>query len=106
MLCDEPGYFNPTICYGTQGEFQMLKRIIFFLLTNLAVLVTFNIILAVMGGMFGVRIDPNTYGGLLFFCLIYGLLGSFVSLWLSKWTALHLTDGRVISTPQTEEENQ
>lgn len=82
----------------------MLKRIIFFLLTNLAVLVTFNIILAVMGGMFGVRIDPNTYGGLLFFCLIYGLLGSFVSLWLSKWTALHLTDGRVISTPQTEEE--
>lgn len=82
----------------------MLKRIIFFLLTNLAVLVTFNIILAVMGGMFGVRIDPNTYGGLLFFCLIYGLLGSFVSLWLSKWTALYLTDGRVISTPQTEEE--
>lgn len=82
----------------------MLKRIVFFLLTNLAVLVTFNIILAVVEGIFGVRIDPSTYGGLLFFCLIYGLLGSFVSLWLSRWTALHLTGGRVISTPQTEEE--
>lgn len=82
----------------------MLKRVVFFLLTNLAVLVTFNIILAVVGSIFGVRIDPNTYGGLLFFCLIYGLLGSFVSLWLSRWTALHLTGGRLISIPQTEEE--
>ena len=27
-----------------------------------------------------------------------------MSLWLSRWTALHLTGGRVISTPQTEEE--
>ena len=68
----------------------LFKRIGFFILTNILIMVTISIILNVLGigsyvNEFGLSV-PN----LLAFCLIWGMAGAFISLLLSrqmaKWT--------------------
>jgi heat shock protein HtpX len=71
-----------------------MKRILLFVATNLAIMVTLSIILSVLG------IDG--YGGLqgqLLFCLIWGMGGAFISLQMSRFIAkqamgVQLVDGR------------
>ncbi|WP_296281659.1 protease HtpX [uncultured Acinetobacter sp.] len=67
-----------------------------FLLTNLAVLVVAGIILSLLGvgsyhGAGGLNL-----GNLMVFCLVFGMAGSFVSLFLSKWMALKTTGTELI----------
>lgn len=65
----------------------MLKRIWLFLLTNIAILVVFSIIVYILS-LFGINITPNWwYVSLLIFCAIFWFLGSFISLAISKWMA-------------------
>ncbi len=65
----------------------MLKRIWLFLLTNIAILFVFNIVLYVLS-LFGINITPDWgYASLLIFCAIFWFLGSFISLAMSKWMA-------------------
>ena len=82
----------------------MFKRIILFLLTNLAIVLLLNITLR----LFGVdRIfDQNgiNYTGLLILSLVIGFGGSFISLAMSKWSAKWMTKARVISQPANEME--
>ena len=73
-----------------------MMRIGLFLLTNLAVLVVAGLILSLLGvgsyhGAGGLNL-----GNLLVFCLVFGMAGSFVSLFLSKWMALKTTGTELI----------
>lgn len=71
-------------------------RIGLFLLTNLAVLVVAGLILSVLGvgsyhGAGGLKIT-----NLLVFCFVFGMVGSFVSLFMSKWMAKKTTGTELI----------
>jgi heat shock protein HtpX len=73
-----------------------LKRWTLFILTNIAVVVTISIILTLLGvrGYF----DQNgiNFNSLLVFCLVWGMVGSFISLQLSRWMAKTMMGVRVI----------
>jgi heat shock protein HtpX len=76
-----------------------MKRILLFVLTNLAIMVTVSIVLSVLG-VGGYRTAAGLdYGALAVFCLVWGMVGSFISLLLSRWMAkramgVELVDGR------------
>ena len=76
-----------------------MKRVILFVLTNLAVVVTINILLTVLSAL-GVlpRFDQGSLTGLMAFCFLWGMVGSFISLQMSRFMAkramgLRLIDG-------------
>lgn len=75
-----------------------MMRIGLFLLTNLAVMFVFSIILNIFG------VDAQSVLGLLIFAAVFGFGGSLISLMLSKSMALRAVGGRVITEPQTETE--
>jgi heat shock protein HtpX len=75
-----------------------MKRIALFLLTNIAVLVLLSLTLRLLGverilDEQGIDLE---YGSLLVFAAVFGMGGSFISLAISKWTALRLTGAQVI----------
>lgn len=61
-----------------------MKRIALFLITNLLVVVTINILIGIISTFFGISIHPGTYSGLLIFSALMGTGGAFISLLLSK----------------------
>jgi heat shock protein HtpX len=65
----------------------MFKRIGLFLLTNLLVVVTISILLRVLGADRWVGQYGLDYGKLAIFCLVWGMVGSFISLLISKFMA-------------------
>jgi heat shock protein HtpX len=77
----------------------ILKRISFFLLVNILVMVTINITLNILSLAFGIQLDPSTYSGLILFCGAFGMGGAFISLFLSKFLA-KMTMGVKILDPQ------
>jgi heat shock protein HtpX len=79
----------------------MIKRLVLFLATNIAVLLVLSISLRVLGidsllDQQGVDLDLNA---LLIFSAIIGFSGSLISLAISKFTAKHLTGAQVIQRP-------
>ncbi|MFC0180221.1 protease HtpX [Thorsellia kenyensis] len=74
-------------------------RIGLFLLTNLAVMVLFGIILSITG------ISSSSTSGLLIMAVLFGFAGSIISLLLSKTIALKTMGARVISNPSNEMES-
>jgi heat shock protein HtpX len=83
----------------------MGKRILLFLTTNILVILTINIVLSVLGvGSYltGTGLD---YTQLLIFCSIWGMVGSFISLSISKFMAKKTMGLKIIdpmSNNQTE----
>ena len=71
-------------------------RIILFLLTNLAVMLIFSLILSLTG------IQSNNIYGLLIISGLFGFSGSILSLILSKWIALRSVNGEIIIHPRNE----
>jgi heat shock protein HtpX len=72
----------------------MAKRIVLFLITNLAVVATISIILAFLGVRPGGGLES-----LAIFSLVWGMGGAFISLQMSRWlakraTGVQLIDGR------------
>lgn len=66
----------------------LLKRIWFFLLTNIAVLALFAVVMAILQLFFpDIKNMGGGYGGMLIYAAIFGFLGSFFSLWISRWMA-------------------
>lgn len=67
-----------------------LRRIGFFLLLNVTVVMTISVITSLLGLGPTITASGMNYGSLIAFCLIYGFIGSFISLLLSrpmaKWT--------------------
>ncbi|MFS1539700.1 MAG: protease HtpX [Candidatus Phlomobacter fragariae] len=76
-----------------------MMRIALFLLTNLAVMFVFGIILSLTG------IQGQSVPGLMIMAGLFGFGGSFVSLLISKWMALRSVGGQVIESPTTETEH-
>jgi heat shock protein HtpX len=66
----------------------MAKRILLFLATNFAILVVVGGIMAVLQNVGVVpALDVGYFAGLFGLCLLYGMVGSFISLALSRWVA-------------------
>lgn len=76
-----------------------MMRIALFLLTNLAVMFVFGIILSLTG------IQGQSVPGLMIMAGLFGFGGSFISLLMSKWMALRSVGGQVIESPTTETEH-
>ncbi|WP_105739083.1 protease HtpX [Cronobacter dublinensis] len=75
-----------------------MMRIALFLLTNLAVMVVFGLVLSLTG------IQSSSVTGLVIMALLFGFGGSIVSLLMSKWMALKSVGGEVIEAPRNETE--
>lgn len=73
-----------------------MMRIGLFLLTNLAVLVVAGIILSLLGVGSYRSAGGLNLGNLMVICLVFGMVGSIVSLFLSKWMALKTTGTELI----------
>jgi heat shock protein HtpX len=75
---------------------DMGKRIVLFLVTNLAVVVTLSLVLS----LFGVGRYVGPYGldlrSLAIFCLVWGMGGAFISLQISRWIAKRSTGIQLI----------
>lgn len=71
-----------------------MKRIVLFMVTNLAIMLTLSLVLSLLGITGG-----GGLGGQLLFCLFWGMGGAFLSLQLSRFMAkramgVELVDGR------------
>ncbi|QHM71241.1 protease HtpX [Mixta intestinalis] len=75
-----------------------MMRIALFLLTNLAVMLVFGLILSLTG------IQSSSVQGLMIMAGLFGFGGAFVSLLMSKWMALRSVGGEVIEQPRNETE--
>jgi heat shock protein HtpX len=76
----------------------MAKRILLFVLTNLAVVFVLTIVVSLFGGTYVTR-NGLDLGVLATFCLVWGMVGAFLSLLMSRWVAkramgIRLVDGR------------
>lgn len=77
----------------------MFKRFFLFALTNILVMVTISIVMRVLGIGNYLTAAGIDYSALMVFCLLWGFVGSGVSLLLSKFmakrmTGLEIVDGR------------
>jgi heat shock protein HtpX len=79
-----------------------MKRILLFLVTNLAVLVLLSVVIFIIERVFGVRLAGGGLGGLLVFAAVCGFGGALISLALSKWTAKRMMGVRVVTAPQSD----
>ncbi len=84
-----------------------MKRILLFLVTNLAVVLVLSITLRLLGvdrilDAQGTGLDLNS---LLAFAAVFGFGGSFISLAMSKWTAKQMTGAQVIEMPRNAQEH-
>ncbi|EIC85450.1 protease HtpX [Serratia sp. M24T3] len=75
-----------------------MMRIALFLMTNLAVMVVFGLVLSLTG------IRSSSVMGLMIMAGLFGFGGAFVSLLMSKWMALRSVGGEVIEQPRNETE--
>lgn len=83
-----------------------MKRIILFLLTNIAILIVLSIVLRLLG-VDRILDESGTglnYANLLVFAAVLGFGGSFISLAISKWMAKRMTGAQVITTPRNQTE--
>jgi len=81
-----------------------MRRVLYFLATNVAILLVLSVVLRLLGAdryldETGTGLD---YWNLLVFSAVFGMGGSFISLAISKWSALRMTGARVIDQPTTE----
>ncbi|OZU89304.1 zinc metalloprotease HtpX [Virgibacillus indicus] len=80
----------------------MGKRIFYFLLTNVLVLLTISIIFSLIpGGMNYINSDGTiAFGTLLIVSAVIGFTGAFISLAMSRWMAKKMMNVRVINPDQ------
>ena len=83
-------------------------RILLFILTNMAVVLVMGVVWRLLGfesilDNQGIDLDFNS---LLVFCALFGMGGSLVSLFISKWSAKRGTRTRIIETPSNRDEER
>ncbi len=83
----------------------MAKRIILFLVVNFLVVMTISVILSLLGVKPYLTRYGLNYTSLAIFCLIWGMVGSLISLAISKQTAKWAMGVRVID-PQSADPNE
>jgi heat shock protein HtpX len=82
----------------------MAKRVFLFLLVNILVLFTIGLLLTIFH--VPAYIGGGRFTGLLTFCLIWGMAGSFFSLLLSRWMAKTMMGVQVIDPNTTDRDAQ
>jgi heat shock protein HtpX len=83
-----------------------MKRILLFLITNIAVIFILSIVLRLLGvdrilDESGTNLDMYS---LLIFAAVFGMGGALISLMISKWMAKRLTGAKVITDPRSSTE--
>ena len=76
---------------------KMFKRVGLFVLTNILVVLTVGLIIGFASRYFGINLEGQGYAGLFVLCLVWGFVGSFVSLLLSRWMAKKFHGVKVIN---------
>ncbi len=77
-----------------------MKRVVLFLLTNLAVMVVLGVVVNVLGLNRFITQNGLNLPVLFGFALVFGMGGSFISLLMSKWIAKKSTGAEVIDQPR------
>ena len=88
----------PTVPFPTMTELIM-KRIVLFLATNLAIMLVLGISASLLGVNKFLTANGLNLGMLLGFAALMGFGGAFISLWMSKPIAKWSTGARVIAQP-------
>ena len=81
-----------------------MKRIVLFLVTNLAVMLVLSVTLSILGVNRFLAAEGLNMGMLLVFAAVVGFGGAFISLLMSKMMAKWSTGAHVIESPQTPDE--
>jgi heat shock protein HtpX len=83
-----------------------MKRIILFLITNIAVMLVLGVVLKILGvdRLLDAQGSGLNYNALLIYSAVFGMGGSFISLAMSKWSAKRMMGAQVIEQPRTEAE--
>lgn len=81
-----------------------MKRIVLFVMTNLAVMLVLGIVVSLTGANRFIGENGLDLGTLMVFSLIMGFGGAFISLLMSKWIAKRSAGVRVIEQPQNADE--
>ncbi|MBI4357175.1 MAG: protease HtpX [Gammaproteobacteria bacterium] len=80
-----------------------MKRVVLFLVTNIAIMVVLTLFLNILMQFFGIRMESMS--GLLVFSAVFGMGGAFISLAISKWMAIRATGAKIIEHPRSELES-
>ena len=78
-----------------------MKRIIYFLATNLAIMLVLSVSMRILGVEPYLNANGLDLSNLLAFAAIMGFGGAFISLAMSKWSAKRMSGAVVIKEPQT-----
>ena len=81
-----------------------MKRILLYLLTNLAIVLVLSITMRILGVEPYLTQQGINFNALLMFAALMGFGGSFISLLISKWTAKMAVGAQIIETPGNEAE--
>ena len=83
-----------------------MKRIILFLITNIAVMLVLGVVLKILGvdRILDAQGSGLNYNALLIYSAVFGMGGSFISLAMSKWSAKRMMGAEVIERPANEVE--
>lgn len=81
-----------------------MMRILLFLGTNIAVLLVASLTLRLLGVESYLNAQGINFTSLLIFCFIFGMAGSMISLFISKWMAKRSTGTVIIEKPSNSTE--
>jgi heat shock protein HtpX len=81
-----------------------MKRVLLFLVTNIAVIFVLSIVVRILGVDQFLAANGINYLSLLIFAAVIGFGGSFISLAISKWMAKRSTGAQVIMQPRSDTE--
>jgi heat shock protein HtpX len=81
-----------------------MKRIFYFLVTNLAIVLVLSITMRLLGVEPFLNANGLNLNSLLIFSAVMGFGGAFISLAISKWSAKQMSGAVTIETPKTPDE--
>ncbi|QDC98234.1 protease HtpX [Candidatus Methylopumilus universalis] len=81
-----------------------MKRIFYFLVTNLAIVLVLSITMRLLGVEPFLNANGLNLNSLLIFAALMGFGGAFISLAISKWSAKQMSGAVTIETPKTADE--
>ena len=81
-----------------------MKRIFYFLVTNLAIVLVLSITMRLLGAEPFLNANGLNLNSLLIFAAVMGFGGAFISLAISKWSAKQMSGAVTIETPKTPDE--
>lgn len=79
---------------------QNIRRLLYFIITNVLVVATIGIVIAIVTSVFGIRFD-SSLTGLIIMCSIWGFGGAFISLLISKFMAKKFNGVQIIDPNTT-----